>query len=97
MKWDFSSSPLSILTRFMHMRSQTELKDTTQVTTAVQRLLSLLALVIGLAALIAGLSKFTDEPIAGVLMAIAAMAVLLYSANGFCGGPKIFQRHNHGM
>lgn len=79
------------------MHSQTKPNDLEQVTAAVQRLASLLALGIGLPALVAGLLQFTEEPIAGVLMVIAAMAALLYSANGFCGGPNIFQRHNHGM
>jgi hypothetical protein len=56
-----------------------------------QLLLLAVALVAGLTILVAGLSSLWNRPLEGALMIIVGMASLLYSADGFCQGPGVFQ------
>jgi hypothetical protein len=57
--------------------------------TALQRILWVLTLVVGFPALLTGLFTLTERPLLGVLVLLAAMAALLYSADGFCQGPGV--------
>ncbi len=54
---------------------------------ATNRGLYLLGLLVGSRALLEGLFVLDLHPVAGILIALAAMAFLLYSAAGFCRIP----------
>jgi xanthine/uracil permease len=75
-----------------------ELREREQAAAALQRIFWMMTSVVGVPALLAGLFTLTARPLLGVLMVIAAMAALLYSANGFCQGPgvlgSILRRNN---
>ena len=58
---------------------------------AVGRILWFVALLLALPALIAGLLRLPERPVEAVLIVIAAMVVLLFSANELCGGPGVFR------
>jgi len=61
------------------------------VAAALQRILWIMTLVVGLTALLTGLFTLTARPLLAVLILIVAMAALLHSADGFCHGPGVFR------
>lgn len=74
------------------------LREQERLLVALQRISWVTASVVGVPALVAGLFTLRPWPLLGVLMLLAAMAALLYSADGLCRQPgpleSILRRNN---
>ncbi|MBZ5645928.1 MAG: hypothetical protein LAN37_01745 [Acidobacteriia bacterium] len=60
-------------------------------TTGRRQMTNLGAFLIGFPGLLGGLLALEGDPVAGTLIALAAMALLLYAAAGFCKAPGIYE------
>ena len=62
-------------------------REREQMVSGLQGILWIMASVVGVPALVAGLFTLTARPLLGVLVLIAAMVALSYSVDGFCQEP----------